>query len=312
MAVFLVLSTAACGTAVAPIDAAAPDTGVDASITCDPLLRPTGRETVAGDLGRVAAPIAIEDFCVAYAQALCTAPPGCGCGDAPLNCIHYANARCGDVGGALSPEMRASIDAGDALYDASAAGRAIQAIVDASTDCARAPASIDLDFLIAVTSAVHGDLAPGAACDPSAPFECVAGSWCRDSGDFVHLCSDAHPICAAFGLCEGTSVHAPRLVCDGDPCDRGAPPGSVCGAGSTSDCATVCRGDATRLVCSCPVADGDACELDADCQSGDCIAGACGTSAARLEDPCREGQACLEGTCAGGMCRSWQCGGGWY
>lgn len=309
---FLLLAGAGCGTSVVSIDSAVADTRLDAGITCDSLRRPTGMTTVEGDFGATSVPIALDDLCVAYAEALCTPPPGCGCGTTPLNCSHFAIARCSGTGGALSPEMRASIDLGRAVYDEAAGGRVVEAIVDASSDCAGGPALVDLDFLIARTRAIHGEIAAGAPCDPAAPFECVAGSSCVDSGDFVFVCSEVRAMCAAFGVCAGTGLHAPRFACVGDPCDLGAPPGSDCGPTTSIACATVCRGEGADLACACPVDDGGACAIDEECQSGDCVEGTCGAPAARLGDACAAGQACAEGTCAGGLCRSWQCAGGWY
>jgi hypothetical protein len=298
----------ACGAPNASIDAGTDAaSGSDAAPACDPLARATGSAIAAGDLGSTGTPVALVDFCDAYGEALCTAPAGCGCGaEPPLNCVHFAAARCSGEGGSLSPEMLAAIDAGDAVYDPDAAGHVIQTIRDAATDCARAPAAIDLDFLVARTGAVHGALAPGATCDPHVPFACVVGSSCRNAGDFVFACSTAHARCDAFAVCEGTSLHAPRLVCAGDACDHGAPPGSAC------DGVAVCATSCVDARCACALDGGDTCAVDAECASGDCIAGTCGSPATHIEDACVDGQACVDGTCAGGLCRSWQCAGGWY
>jgi hypothetical protein len=300
--VVLAMLASGCPAPVAMVDAAR----ADSSEACAPLRRASGVEIAMGELGRSGAPVAIDDFCASYGDALCHAPPGCGCGaDAPLNCFRHVAARCDDSGGALGPAMRASIDLGRATYDAEAAGRLIQAVRDASADCAHAPSSIDLDLLIVLTGTVHGELAPGAPCDATTPFECVLGSECLGA---PAACTGARAPCAALAVCESDELHAPRLVCSGDACDHGAPPGAAC----SPTCATVCDEAGSATSCACAIEDGATCASDRECQSGDCIAAVCGAPAMHLGEVCADGQACAEGTCAAGVCRSWQCGGGWY
>lgn len=266
---------------------------------CEPTTRPTGLVVVTGTLGAgEVAPIAAADFCVAFADAICSSD--CGCETSPT-CADRARDHCAGPSGALNPSTLAAIDDGVVTYDGLAAARVVAGIRDSMQDCARQPTVVLVD-LLAATGAVYGPrLAPDGNCDPSNRWPCERGSRCAYEGDFSFRCRPAPAPpgeCSSFGLCVfGSWVD---LRCAGAGCNLGAGPGEECMRGR---CVTDCDG----RYCRCELPLGAPCVQERLCASGHCREGVC-APAPRLGDPCVAAAGCGEGVCEDGLCVARACG----
>jgi hypothetical protein len=268
---------------------------------CAPTTRPTGVIEVAGSFGAgKLAPIAAEDLCAAFGQAVCAAD--CGC-ERPT-CADDARADCEGMYGAMNPPTRAAIASGEVTYDALAAARAIAGIDAAVRDCAHQPRIVLAD-LLAATGAVFGPrISPSGSCNPEDRWPCERGSRCVYDFDFAYRCEPSPAgnggECLSFGFC--SFRWPPELRCGGATCDLGAPPGAGC---PLDRCATTyCQGG----YCGCELAVGEACSQDEPCASGHCRDGVCSAALlSMLGGACTRSTGCGEGVCVEGRCVAMEC-----
>lgn len=304
-------------------DSAMPDGDTDGAIddagalACSP--GPDGLGTVEAMWnGMGASPVPLADFCMALRDAVCEPLADCGCSSGDVAACNIAVTRlCEGSEGPLTPQMRAAIMSGDAMYDAAAAGLLVQVVRAASAKCDVARDSVRGGLLldaIAALHVVHGSLAPGESCDPDTAFVCPEGTRCTNTGDFVYECASFLPPeadCSALGICLSQGSDAPQLRCSGVTCDQGLPPGAIEGSVPGRHCR---YGADASGACACPLVAGEACTSWLQCEttfcgraSDDAPEGACAERTAELGGACGSDVGCREGACVSGACTALAC-----
>jgi len=265
-------------------------------------------------------PVASEEFCNEFVDAVCNNVARCDCSTADADCRSSLTADCGGAGGFFGPEARARVAAGTVRYSETAAGNVIGAL-RAQTSCENPLVALDWALLEVFTfgGTFAGTLAPGASCAATtgdAPFggECANGI-CGDFGGGSLQCIGLAGLGAPCGV--GTNVACADLNatfaslesadillrCNVAP---GATTGTCAarlavGAACTrlDECeSTRCEGD----VCVARLANGVACDNDNECVSGLCDpigpTSVCTALGSRPDgDTCSNDSDCSSGAC---------------
>lgn len=239
--------------------------------------------------GPTATPVAIDEFCTEFVDAVCDDVATCSCGaTADADCRSELATNCGGAAGVFGPDVRARVEAGTVIYDADAAG-ALVAQLRTQTSCNNPIVALgwNIGDLFTFGGVLSGTLAPGASC---------AGG---GESPFGGACASG--VCTEVG-------GAPR-------CIALAGLGAPCGIGVDAVCADVnasftslenadfllrCNiaAGATMGTCAALLAEGATCARAAECASGRCASTVCAP-------PLANGAECVDDNeCSSGFCRS--------
>jgi len=235
-----------------------------------------------------ATPLAIDDFCADFVDAVCDDVAACSCGaTADADCRSDLATNCGGADGVLSPAVRARVTAGTVVYDANAASALLaQLRADASCDNPIIAVGWGIEEVFTFGGVLTGTLAPGATCMDESPF----GGACAD------------------GICTNVGGGASRCIGIaglGEPCglgidsaciDLNATFSSLESGGLLLRC-NIASG-ATTGTCAALLADGATCAGPDECASDRCEATVCAPPLANGAD-CFVGSECSSGFCSG-------------
>jgi len=257
------------------------------------------------------ADVSIESFCTSYVDAVCARAARCSCvgttPDLASECQTDATNECAAI---LNEPLVTAVAEGRAHYDATAAGRFIATVRDASCDLASFEASFRVRDVFTLGGVFDGTVEPGAPCTvpiDKGPSDCHVGMCpisptpvCFGLSAQGQPCDPDPASPSVYRLCAPLDAPLVELAsperalrCVGGVCQPLADIGSPCFA--NGDCKSGrCDGD----VCAETLPDGGSCVMDVECTSTNCDFGT-----GRCRPLETDGTLCSAHTeCASGWC----------
>lgn len=263
-------------------------------------------------------PVALDQFCGSFFDAVCGPLEDCGCGMATVNDCRAEERRL--CAGFPSPELVQAVEEGRVVYDSVVAAALLERL--RSRGCEGFVAALDwrVEDLFDLGGTFAGTGAAGAPCEPLG-FELISecavgtcapgsgGDTCRTSVDDGATCDREHQCVDLDAPLEnGMAIERLVLRCEtaggGDTgvCRTWVPEGGACA--TAGECWTSrCEGDV--CVTAMPGAE---CLSTRECSTGHYCSGLRCVSGERPDgEACDDAAACASRVCVAGICRPAGC-----